>query len=147
MANTTAEVTIVFDRFPELAGQLRQQGGQLTRRTALAIRDEYRQTCRRDTGAQAASAYVVTNRSSTYGQAVEDARSANPGVELLPEVEHPDPYHATVAVAAAYAGVNEFGGHGRAGDGALTKADEAQRQTFQAGARRLLDFQASSGGA
>jgi hypothetical protein len=141
VANTTVQVITVFDRFPELAGWLRQRAGQLARENALAIRDGYRQNAREDTGAQKASAYIVTNRNSTYAEAAAAAREANPGVELLPEASHPDVYTALTAVGAVYSAVNEFGGHGRVGDGAMTRAAEAQRQPFMDAMRKLLDFQ------
>jgi hypothetical protein len=139
VAETTVQVVAVFDRFPELAGWLRQRAGQLTREHALAIRDTYRENAREDTGAQKASAYIVTNRNSTYAEAAAAAREANPGVELLPEMPHPDVYTALTAVGVVYSAVNEFGGHGRAG--AMTRAAEAQRQPFLAAMNKLLDFQ------
>jgi hypothetical protein len=141
VANTTVQVVTVFDRFPELAGWLRQRGGQITREHALAIRDAYRANCRVDTSAQQQSAYIVTNRNSTYPEAATAARQASPGVELLPEAPHPDVYTALTAVGVVYGAVNEFGGHGRVGDGAMTRAAEAQRQPFMDAMRKLLDFQ------
>lgn len=141
MANTSVQVVIVFDRFRELASQLRQRGGQVVRKTAFDIHAGYQQNCRVDTSAQKNSAYVATNRDSTYAQAASAAQRANPGVELLPEVPHPDPYTALVAIGAAYSAVNEVGGHGHTGDGALTRAAEAQRQPFLTAMNKLLDFQ------
>lgn len=140
MANTTAQVVIVYTRFPELAGQLRRQAEKLVRVTGLAIRDGYRQNAREDTGAQKASAYVVTASTSTYAQAVDAALDANPAVELLAEVQRPNAYTAYIAVAASYAAVNEFGGHSQTGDGALTRAAEALRAPFLEAMEDLLLF-------
>jgi len=141
VANMTVQLVISDDRFPALAKWLRQRAEQTVERTALAVRDGYRQNAREDTGAQKASAYVVTNRSSTYAEAVDAAREANPDVDLLPEVPRPDRSTALMAVGAAYGAVNEFGGHDRVGDGALTRAAEAQRQSFLSAMNKLLDFQ------
>lgn len=148
MANTTAQVIIVYDRFPELAGQLRQRSNQVVRTTALAILRGYQQNCREATGAQKASAYLVTANTSTYAAAAQAAHQANPDVQLLPEVPRPGPFTALVAIGAVYGATNEFGGavgedgtQARGGDGALTKAAEAERQPFLAAMDRLLEFQ------
>lgn len=140
-AVTTVQVIVRDDRFPELAKQLRQRAEQTVERTARTIRDGYRVLAREDTGAQKASAYVVTSRSSTYAEATSAAQQANPGVDLLPEVPRPDRFTALAAIGAAYGAVNEFGGHDRVGDGALTRAAEAQRQPFLTAMNKLLDFQ------
>ncbi len=148
MANTTADIVIVFDRFGELAGQLRQRGGQVVRKTAFDVQAAYQQNCRVDTGAQKNSAYVVTASTSTYAEAVNATLQVNPDAELLPEVPHPDVYNAYMAIGVAYGAINEFGGatgpdgtQARGGDGALTKAAEAHRGPFLRAMNRLIEFQ------
>lgn len=140
MANTTAQVVIVYDHSRELAGQLRQRGGQVVRKTAFDVQSAYQQNCRVDTGAQKNSAYVVTANTSTYPAAVAAAEAANPDIELLPEVPHPDAYTALIAIGVKYAAVNEFGGVAHGGDGALTKAAESNRQAFLAAMNKLVEF-------
>lgn len=140
MAELKVSVDIVFDRFGALAGQLRQRAGQVVRRTAFAILSDYQRTSRVDTGAQRSSAYVATNGTSTYAGAAAAAAAARPGAPILAEVQRPDPYSAIVGVGVAYAAINEFGGHGRPGDGALTQAAEGQRAAFLAALNQLLEF-------
>lgn len=146
MANTTVDIEIVFDRFPELAGQMRQRAGQIVRKTAFDIKSDYQQTARRDTGAQVNSAYVVTANTSGYSQAASDALAADPTVDLLPPVPQPDPYTAIVAVGVAHGALNEYGGETgpdglqrRAGDAALTKATEKHRPGFLGAMSKLLE--------
>lgn len=125
-----ATTSIVFNRSGEIAGQLRSKAGLIARKTAFDVQRDYQKNCRKDTGAQAASAYVVTHQNSTYGDAAGAAQQASAGVELLPEVAHPESTAAYVAIGASYAALNEFGGHGHTGDGALTTAAEAHRQNY-----------------
>ena len=141
MPNTTVDITIVYDRFPEFAGKLHQRAGQVVRKTAFDVQRDYQQNTRVDTGAQKNSAYVVTVNSSTYAAASAAAHQLNPEVEILPEVAHPDAFGAIVAVGVSYAAINEFGGTGHVGDGALTQAANNNRQPFLDALNTLLKFQ------
>lgn len=59
-------------------------------------------------GAQQASIYIVTADSSTYDQAVADAREANEQVKVFAEVAPPaSELEALVAVAVVYGQINE----------------------------------------
>lgn len=140
----TVKIIVEFNRFDELRGMLRSRAGQIVRKTAFDIQKGYQQSARRDTGAQVNSAYVVTASTSTYVAAVAAAEGANPHAELLPEVPAPDPFTAIVAVGVSYAAVNEFGGHGHAGDGAMTQAANASRPAFLAAMGQLLSAQANA---
>lgn len=148
MAKTTVDIKIVYDRFPEFAGKLRQRAGQVVRKTAFDVQRDYQQSTRVDTGAQKNSAYVVTANSSTYAAAEAAAHQMNPEAEILPEVAHPDAFGAIVAVGVSYAAINEFGGatgpdgtQARVGDGALTQAANNNRQPFLDALNTLLKFQ------
>lgn len=142
MARVTATVTLAFNRFAEIADALQPEADAISRKTAFAIQADYANTARRDTGAMVNSAYVATANESTYPAAVAAARGANPEVALLPEVEA-RPGEALVAVGAAYAAYNEYGVHGRPGDGALTSAAERQRAAFEAALGQLLERSAT----
>lgn len=132
------KIRVEFNRFDELRGQMRQRGGQIVRKTAFDIQGGYQQNCRVDTGAQKNSAYVVTANTSTYPQAVAAAAAASPGVELLPPVPPPGPFSAIVAVGVSYGALNEYGGHGHSGDGAMTQAATDNRAPFYAALGKLM---------
>jgi hypothetical protein len=134
-----AEILISFNRFDEIADQLQPLADQVTRKVLFDIQAAYQRDCRRDTGAQAASAYVATDRENLYSQAASAARDINPSVQLLSDVGQQPAHQGVVAVSAAYAAVNEFGGHGRAGDGAMTRAAEAQREAYYAALGQLVE--------
>lgn len=138
------KIVVEFNNFDALRGQLRTNAGQIVRKTAFDIQRGYQQNARRDTGAQVNSAYVVTNKSSTYPEAVAKAKAANPDAEVLPPVPAPDPFTAIVAVGVSYAPVNEYGGHGHAGDGAMTQAAESNRQPFYTAMGKVLTAQANA---
>lgn len=140
----TTKIKVDFNNFDAIRGRLRSYAGSVVRKTAFDIQRGYQQNARRDTGAQVNSAYVVTANQSTYGAAVAAAQAANPDVELLPEVPAPDPFTAIVAVAAAYAPVNEYGGAGRPGDGAMTQAAESARAPFYAAMQKIVTAQANA---
>jgi hypothetical protein len=118
---------------------MRQKAGQIVRKTAFDVQADYQQNCRVESGAQKNSAYVATANTSTYPQAVAAAQAVSPGVELLPEVPRPDPYTAVVAVGVSYATLNEYGGHGHSGDGAMTQAAASNRAPFRAAMGKLLE--------
>lgn len=127
---------------PQIVGHLEGLADAVDRKTAFDVLAEYQSRARRDTGAQVNSAYVATSNDSTYAQAIAAAREANPDLQhFLSEIQPSDGY-TYVAVAVEYAAVNEFGGHGRIGDGALTNAVESQRAAFEAARARLLEMAA-----
>ena len=118
-----------FNHFSEIAAKLPKACSQIIRKVAFDVQAGYQLGARRDTGAQVNSAYVVTsNNESTYEEAATKAKAANPKVKLLPEIAQPTGIEADVAVGVEYALINEVGGAHHTGDGAMTKAAEAQRQ-------------------
>lgn len=151
MGSINTKIVVEFNRFDELRGQLRTAAGQIVRKTAFDIQRGYQQNARRDTGAQVNSAYVVTNKTSTYPLAVAKAQASNPGVELLPQVPAPDPFTAIVAVGVKYGLVNEYGGavgpdgeQSRGGDGAMTQAAATARGPFNKAMQQVLTAQANA---
>lgn len=139
MGSVKVNIQIKFNRFDELRGRMRDKGGQIVRKTAFDVQRDYQLNARRDTGAQVNSAYVVTANTSTYAQAAAAARGASPGVALQPEITPPNPYTAIVAVGVAYGLINEYGGHGHPGDGAMTQAAASNRAPFLTAMGKLLD--------
>lgn len=131
-------VAIAFNRYEEIANNLQPEADLIARETVEAALADYRANARIDTGAQVASAYLVTERDSTYAQAASAAHSANEAVHLLPEVAA-IAHTAIGAVAVGYAVHNEYGVHGRAGDGAFTQAFERQRQPYNDRMRSLIE--------
>lgn len=138
MPRVEASVELTFNHFGALADDVRDGADQIDRATAFNILADYQSNARRDTGGQANSAYVVTSEETTYGAAAAAARAANPAIELLPEVTAEDG-ETLVAVGAAYAPHNEYGVHGRAGDGAFTRAAERQRAAHIAALAQLIE--------
>lgn len=118
------------NRFGAIAASLQPAVQTVVNQTAERIKAAYQERCRVDTGAQRASAYVATSETSGYSDGVQAARSANPSVQVGPDVGTQPALAAAVAIPVSYAGINEFGGRGRSGDGALTQAVEEQRQPF-----------------
>lgn len=144
MGSINTKIIVEFNNFDAIRGRLRSYAGSVVRKTAFDIQRGYQQNARRDTGAQVGSAYVVTANSSTYPQAVALAQAANPDAQLLPQVPAPDPFTAIVAVGVSYAPVNEYGGHGHAGDGAMTQAAESNRAPFYAAMGKIVTAQANA---
>lgn len=120
-------------RTAEAIAAKRQQVGQVVRKAAFDVEANYKQSARRDTGAQVASAYTETSEGSTYSEAVSGAKEANPDVEILESVgPPPDELSAFVGVAVSYAIYNE------AEDGAMTAAVEAARGPFKQALRQIV---------
>ena len=138
MASLKLDIALTFNRFAEIADNLKPVADLISRKTAFDIQADYQLNARRDTGAQVNSAYVVTDSDSTYSQAVIAAHAANPAVRLLPEVQA-QPHEVLIAIGVDYAYGNEYGVHGRAGDGALTQATERHRQAYNDAMSSLLE--------
>lgn len=137
MASLKLEI-VVENHFSEIADALQPTADAISRKTAFDIQADYQQNARRDTGAQVNSAYVVTDSDSTYAQAASAAHGANEAVRLLPEVQ-PQSHEVLVAIGVDYAYGNEYGVHGRAGDGALTQAAERHRQPYNDAMSSLIE--------
>ncbi len=121
-----------FNHFSQIGANMHQALSQLVRAAAFNIQRGYQETCRVDTGAQKNSAYVVTNKESTYTAAASAATAANPKATILPEVEKPtSDTEAIIAVGVNYALINEVGGVHHTGDGAMAKSVEAERAPFR----------------
>lgn len=94
----------VKSHIPEILAALRLAVGSAVRQTALGMRTDYANDAAKLTGFMASSAYVVTDKESTYGT---NLVGAGPLLPEIPRAE--DDTTAFVAVGASYAAYPEFG--------------------------------------
>lgn len=122
-------VTIQFDdHSAAFLATLDAGAAREVRAAVQAIHDSAQGYSAVRSGAQQASIYVVTADSSTYDQAVADAREANEQVKVFAEVAPPaSDLEALVAVAVVYGQVNE-----EKGQAFVTPATEDERPRFVA---------------
>jgi hypothetical protein len=125
-----------FNNWNMIAGKFEKATSQVIRKTALDIVAGYQARCNVDTGFMKNSAYVVTDKESTYGNATPTKK----GAYLLPEVEKPEDGHtAYAAVGANYAYIEEFGGVTHPAHPAFVPAVEAVRPSFEAALSAIED--------
>jgi hypothetical protein len=125
-----------FNNWDEIAEKFEKATGQVVRKAAFDIVAGYQARCHVDTGFMKNSAYVVTDKESTYGQATPTKK----GAYLLPEVEKPEDGHtAYAAIGANYAYIEEFGGVNHPAHPALVPAVEAVRPSFEAALGQIED--------
>lgn len=138
MAKSLVVAKIVFDKLPELRGELRQQASVAIRKVASNVKARATPAVPIDTGFLVNSIYVSTHTESEYQEAKGEAESAEPTRTMLPEVERPGELQAVVAVGAEYGAYVEYGTHKMAARPYLGPAAEAVRPGFEAAMKRLL---------
>ncbi|MBI4496312.1 MAG: HK97 gp10 family phage protein [Chloroflexi bacterium] len=139
MAKNPVVAKLIYNKLPQLQGQLRQRASQAVRDAAFDVEAHAKTRARVDTGAMKSSFYVVTNDKSTYNAAVSAMREANPNAEVLPPAEATrKDLEAVVASAAAHTVYNEFGTAHMPPQPMLLPAAEAVRPGFVAAMKQLL---------
>lgn len=127
-----------WNLLPQVPGALDRSISKVVRKAAFDIQRIAMQNAPVDLGALKGSIYVVTHKSSTYDAAVNAAESANPQVELLPEVERPaNDRTAFVAVGVTYGIYQEFGTTKMPAHPYLTPAAELVRPQYLDAMRSL----------
>lgn len=139
MAKNLVTAQIVFDKLPELRGQLRERASERVRKAAYDIEAGAKQRAPVDTGFLKSSIYTVTDQDSGFDQADTEAVRINPLLDLLPEVDQPGPLQAIVAVGAEYGAFVELGTRDMPPRPYLSPAAEAVRPAFTAAMKGLLD--------
>lgn len=112
------------DNIADVIGDVRHGADLFIEALAEATRDQFRDNVHVITGAMQASASVLTEFGSDYGENVSNAAALNPAASFAPEATA-GPQEAFVQVPVNYAAIEEFGSRFRPGHPALTPAVES----------------------
>lgn len=138
---TKTVVTITHNRFPEIAAKLPNEADKVVRKTSFDIERDAKIFAPVDTGALENSIYVKTDKSSGYNGAVQDAKTANPDVKLLPEMANPGAHTAVIGPAVEYGIYPELGTRNPnyPKQPYMTPAAERHKPKFEEAVRQMLD--------
>lgn len=125
---------VVFNRFPELEGAIREAASKAVRKAAFDIQAAAQAQAPVLTGFLKSSIYTVTHNESGYGEIQGDG-------PLLPEVDKPpDDQTAYVAVGAEYGIYVELGTSKMAAQPYLLPAADFVRPAFIMAMEHLEDY-------
>lgn len=126
---------VLINHFPDIIAAMPDLVGDIVRKTAFDVQATAAANAKVVTGFLKSSIYVVTDKTSSYGQNVVDGA---PGSYLLPPVEPPtDSYTAFIAVGANYGIFVEYGTYKMAAQPYLTPAADTISQSFASAFAKL----------
>lgn len=131
-------VTITFNHFPALLARLEQDVPKILDEYAVKVREEAQREMPRRTGSAADGLYAVTPLRNEYAQAASKAKSDNPDVEIVPQVDVPSGGIA-IAGAAAHTAAVELGSVNMAPRPSLVPALEHHKADILDALAKVLD--------